>query len=247
MHADWVMGQAFMQNEGAPPTPLMIMVPAADADVIDTWDCSGMRATGSHDIILRDVFVPDAFAAVNMARGGAKPSQRAHANPIYGMPMLPFLAMSAAIPALGAARGMVKTYQERLATFIRPGADAAAAGKVPAQIRLARARLTVHTAETLIRHAARRLPKVAELPEPEKTSERLALRAEFAHAVALCREAAMILAEGAGTSILMSTEPFQRAMRDIITVSTHMVFDLDIALEQYGRGLLGLPPNTPLN
>jgi len=57
----------------------------------------------------------------------------------------------------------------------------------------------------------------------------------------------MVLTEGAGTSVHALDQPFQRAMRDLIVISTHIVFDIDTAYEQHGRGMLGLPPNTPLN
>lgn len=37
------------------------VVPRSDAiEIVETWDAMGMRTTGSHDIILRDVVVPDA-------------------------------------------------------------------------------------------------------------------------------------------------------------------------------------------
>jgi len=40
--------------------------------------------------------------------------------------------------------------------------------------------------------------------------------------------------------------PLQRIHRDIHTLSCHTVFDLELAAEQYGRLLLGLPPNAPV-
>lgn len=247
MHADWVMGNALLMREGHPPEMMIVAIPADQVEVLDTWNACGMAGTGSNDIVVKDVFVPRRFAALGIARGGSAPAQRHHANPIYGVPMLPFLAMSAAIPAAGAARGMVNLFRERMAAFARPGAESAMAEKAPPQIRLARADMLARSAEILIREAGRRLLDVPALPEPQRTNERLALRAQIAQAVILCRDAAMTLVEGAGTSILLLDQPFQRAMRDILVVSSHIVFDIDIAMEQHGRGLLGLAPNTPLN
>src|SRR6202044_2763355 len=64
-HSSWRMGGAIVTGgepdllpSGAPNVQCM-MFPAADMRVIDTWDTSGLRGTGSHDVEVNDVFVPD--------------------------------------------------------------------------------------------------------------------------------------------------------------------------------------------
>jgi hypothetical protein len=44
----------------------------------------------------------------------------------------------------------------------------------------------------------------------------------------------------------MLSHPLQRALRDINSISSHIVFDVDTAYELYGRSLVGLPPNSLL-
>ena len=39
----------------------IVVVPASSATIHDTWRVSGLRGTGSHDISLHDVFVPEAW------------------------------------------------------------------------------------------------------------------------------------------------------------------------------------------
>ena len=246
MHADWIIGNALVQQEGMRPQALMVLLPAKDAEVLDTWFMDGMAATGSNDIVVNDLFVPSAHTTTTFFERARGASERAHENPIYGAPVLPFLAMCASIPAAGAARGMVNAYRLRIGSTARPGSDTTMAGKVATQIRLARANLLARNAELLIRDVGRRLLETANLKEPELTNQRLALRAQLAMAVANCRDVAMILTEGAGTSVHALDQPFQRAMRDLVVISTHVVFDIDTAYEQHGRGMLGLPPNTPL-
>jgi alkylation response protein AidB-like acyl-CoA dehydrogenase len=246
MHANWIMGNALVQRNGSPPEPIMVLFPASKAEVLDTWRMTGMSGTGSNDIVVKDLFVPADYTVANVFRGGRSTTERNYANPIYGAPLLPFLAMSASIPAAGAVRGMVNMYRARVASAARPGSDGRLADKVAAQIRLARADLLARSAEILIRDAGHRMLKVADLKEPDQTNERLALRAQLSMAVCNCRDAAMVLVEGAGSSVHALDQPFQRAMRDILVVSTHVAFDCDIAYEQHGRGMVGLPPNTPL-
>jgi len=86
----------------------------------------------------------------------------------------------------------------------------------------------------------------ATLPVEDQLSERLAIRAQLAHAVKICRETVMMITEGAGSTVHSAGLAFNRKMRDIITVSTHLVFDYDTALEQHGRSMVGLEPNSIL-
>ena len=244
MHADWVIGNAMIATEGAPPSMLLVMMPAKDVEVLDTWHCMGMASTGSNDIVVKDVFVPERFTKMGMSRGSPVRAEAVHSIPIYGAPVIPFLAMSAAIPAIGAIRGMVNIFRDRMASFIRPGSEGAASEKAPAQIRLAKADMMARSAEILVRDAGRRMNTTAQLPEADQVKERIALRLQLAQAVILCRDGATLLVEGAGTSIMLNDHPFLRALRDILVVSTHVVFDIDSANELHGRALLNLPPNS---
>lgn len=247
MHADWVIVNTIVQRDGQPPMPMMVLLPAEQATVLDTWHMDGMAATGSNDILLKDLFIPTEHCAPNISRSGRAPGKRGYDNPIYGVPMLPFLAMSASIPALGAARAMVKAFEERLAGHVRLGSMATQSQKPAAQIRLAKAEQMVRSAELMIRDAGKRMLTLADMDEEAQTPQRQSVRAQVAHAVSICREAALLLAEGAGSGVHMLDQPFQRHLRDIMVVATHVAFDLDVAYELHGRGLVGLPPNSLLN
>ena len=41
------------------PTQHVVFYPQADAEIIDHWDTLGMRGTGSHDVAVNDIFVPE--------------------------------------------------------------------------------------------------------------------------------------------------------------------------------------------
>jgi alkylation response protein AidB-like acyl-CoA dehydrogenase len=116
MHADHVLGMVLLPQEDGEPVPLSIVVPAEKARILDTWYMAGMQATGSNDVVFEDVFIPEHYAARDIFAGG---SDVAHDNPMYRVPFLPFLGLAAAITVIGATRGMVKVYQERVQSQMR--------------------------------------------------------------------------------------------------------------------------------
>jgi alkylation response protein AidB-like acyl-CoA dehydrogenase len=50
-------GKPRLSQRGAPETRFMI-APTTACEIIDTWTVGGLRGTGSHDVMVRDVFVP---------------------------------------------------------------------------------------------------------------------------------------------------------------------------------------------
>src|SRR6185369_12537477 len=56
-HCTWLMGGALVRD-GGPPRARMMLFPAADVRIVDTWTVSGLRGTGSHDMTVEDVLVP---------------------------------------------------------------------------------------------------------------------------------------------------------------------------------------------
>lgn len=247
MHADWIMLNALEPVEGGPPVVRMMLLRAEEVTVLDTWRMAGMAATGSNDIIVEDVFVPEAYQfAVQPVRSGRGNGRAVHGPGLYGSPMLPNLCVTAAIPALGAARQAVQLCRERLGQHVKLGSMSTSVEKPAGQMRLARADLLARSAERTIRAAARENLLLGEIDEPGQTTERIRLRAEIAIAVQQCVEAVRTCCEAVGSSVHALDNPMQRLLRDVQVMQSHIVYDLDVATELHGRALVGLPPNSLL-
>jgi len=246
MHADWVMVTGVVPGE-LPPRVFFFAVPAGEVKVPDTWHVDGMSGTGSNDIVVEDVFVPE-HRVMDMGdmRTGKAHGAQLYSNPIYRMPMLPFLAVTAAIPAVGAARSAVASFRERLSTRNMHGTDQKQADKPAAQMRLAKADFLTKNAELLLRRAARSNVELGARDKPAEVSERIELRLHVAQAMAMCREAIITICEASGAGAHFVDNPIQRALRDVNVMSSHVVYDLDGALELHGRAMIGLPPNSPV-
>lgn len=247
MHADWVLAAGLLMDAGEPPKMVFYAVPVSDVTILDTWYVDGMAGTGSNDIAIDDVFVPEHRALdMGLMRTGATPGGELHDSPLYRMPMLPFLALTAAIPAIGTARAAVATFRDRLKERLVFGSDMKQMEKPAAQMRLATADMHARTAEMLVRDVGRRIVEIAERREAHIVENRISLRLQVAYAMDLCRAAIRLICEASGSGAHFIDNPLQRALRDINVMSSHVVYDLDAATEAHGRALAGLPPNSAL-
>src|SRR5262249_5320729 len=63
-HAAWLLFSALADgpDKTAPASPMFCLVPANAAVIHDTWHTGGLRATGSHDVEVTDLFVPAKMA-----------------------------------------------------------------------------------------------------------------------------------------------------------------------------------------
>lgn len=247
MHADWVMLAGVVPGE-SPPRQLFLALPADEVEVLDTWHVDGMIGTGSNDIRCEDVFVPE-HRVMDMGemRMGCAPGAKIHAhNPIYRMPMMPFLAITAAIGAVGAARSAVDHFKERIGVRTMLGTTVKQNEKASAHMRLGEAAARTQAAEMILREVGRRNVALASQDGLVSNEDRIALRAQVALAMDMCRDAVRLLVDGAGSSAHMTSSPLQRALRDVNVMASHVVYDFDAATELLGRSLIGLPPNTPV-
>src|SRR5262249_58789530 len=73
-HATWL--DAISQVEGE-SEPRLMFLPIEQATMIDTWQVSGLRGTGSFSFSISDVFVPAAFSVV------MSPKTRREPGPLY--------------------------------------------------------------------------------------------------------------------------------------------------------------------
>ncbi len=243
--ADWVLVVAQATVDGQPAVG-SFMIPSKELVIIDTWDTAGMRATGTHDVEGHDIFVPEHRANLVTSRSGGGRGAALYDNPIYRVPLSPLLAFTTAVPLVGAAQAAVQLYRERLMVHVKRGTSGSQSDKPNSQIRLAQADTMVAIAEQTVRSAMKLNLAAVQSPPEDEVAFRSRLRAQMSYAAKLCREAVILVCESSGTSIHFSSNPIQRILRDVMVMTSHVIFDFDVTMEQHGRGMLGLEPNTTI-
>lgn len=246
MDANWVMVSALAGPNDA-LFPALMLLPAADVEVVDVWHTDGMRATGSNDIVVNDVFVPThrALPALDIYKGDS-PGARLHDVPTYRWPMVPALALVAAMPVLGTAERVTELYTERLHERVMAYEGVKQKDKPAARARLGDARVRLEALRALIDRTAERIETMVRAGEHVSRAQRADARLSAAHVAAESRAIIGNLLEASGGSVHFLDNPLQRAKRDVDTVTGHIVFEHDTCLELAGALAIGMkvPPTS---
>ena len=112
MDGNWIIVGALCGPDDA-IYPALALLPIADVTIDDVWHTDGMRATGSNDVVVSDAFVPQhRLVRVVDIYTGTAPGAALHDADTYRWPMVPALALLAAMPALGSAERVAEIYAE---------------------------------------------------------------------------------------------------------------------------------------
>jgi 3-hydroxy-9,10-secoandrosta-1,3,5(10)-triene-9,17-dione monooxygenase len=216
------------------------LIPRPDYEILDTWFTSGMRGTGSKDIVVREAFVPEHRTMdPSRAGDGEWTGWELHRRRSYRLPFRCMTGWDLLTPLIGIAQGAVDEFTSRLRGTSGPGRTA---DSVLIQVRLAEAAVEVDAARELLRHSIREMLDKAERGEEFTNLDRARYRRNKNFAARLCVQAMNRLFEASGGRAIAESEAMQRFHRDIHAASHHQGLSWDAAAEDFGRQALGLPP-----
>ena len=225
-HAQWRMGGVIVPGEVLPsgaPDVRSVIFRADETRVIDTWDTSGLRGTGSHDLVVEDVVVPRnrTFSLLS-----SSPRHVDHPSPFFGV-----LAGGVAAVGLGVARAALDSFVALAKTKTPPGSKRTLAHRELVQIEVARAESMLRSARAFLFEAVTRAS--------DDRIARTDLRLAAAHAATTAAEVAGLAYRAAGGSAVYTKNPLQRHFRDANVVTQHLMVS-DSAATLAGRSLLEL-------
>ncbi|WP_329336778.1 oxidoreductase [Streptomyces sp. NBC_00663] len=225
--AEWMLAAA----PGDDGETRVFAVPGACVDVLDTWDATGLRGTGSHTAVVQDAFVPHelTFPFAELMRGGSAPGlPRCHTAPAQLAGGLLFCA-----PALGAARRALAVWSGWAA------AKAPGSGRPPHDSAAVRETLAVTSAHIdaaglLLERAARRADSDPVTPALVTGNQR-----DAAVAVGLLADVVDRLFRTGGSQLRAGSGELTRLWRDVHTVASHGVLRLEPVAAAYASTALG--------
>jgi len=242
-HADWVfLGGLILGEDGTPVDFRTFLLPRADYAIEDVWDTIGLRGTGSNDIIVEDVFVPEHRTLSFMATGKCVcPGHAVNTAPLYKLPFASVFSCSISVPVIGMAMGAYDAYIGYTRERVRASTGGKAADDSFTQLRIADAASRIDGAITAIERDIDEELAFAEAGEKIPMTLRMRVRRDQVNATGAAIGAVDRLFESAGGRALKAGTPIQRFWRDAHAGRVHAINDPEKALAMYGQSELGLP------
>ncbi|MGW5276868.1 acyl-CoA dehydrogenase family protein [Streptomyces sp. NPDC004044] len=137
-HSRWViLGGIVVDGNAAPGTPPDIrhfVIPRQDYTILeDTWNTLGLKGTGSKDVEMHDVFVPDHRVVGAMAMHDGAHEDRQPGKTLYKLKFPVVFAAAINSATVGIAQGALDVYRDYMVQ--RVSADGRVASKDPIQLK----------------------------------------------------------------------------------------------------------------
>jgi len=232
LHSDWFWGQCVIE-EGGRPQALEVLVPRRDFEVLDTWHVAGLRGSGSHDVEIRDVFVPERFTTrVGLGRANAS-------GALFRLPPFSRLAYNKVGVATGIARAALDAFIELASERVPRGMRAPLRERRFAQESIAEAETLLRSARAFVFESVEELWQDTCAGRTPTRKQRALVQLSCSKAVAASARAVELVHAAAGTSVNTLSSPLERRMRDVHVVGQHIIVSPAL-VEPASRVLLGL-------
>ncbi|WP_019201941.1 3-hydroxy-9,10-secoandrosta-1,3,5(10)-triene-9,17-dione monooxygenase oxygenase subunit [Tsukamurella sp. 1534] len=242
-HATWALlgGPAF--KDGKPVDFLTYLVPISDYVINDVWRTVGLRGTGSNDIVVEDVFVPEhralSFQQVSKCKG---PGQEVNTSPLYKLPFGSVHPSTITAPIIGMAQGAYDAHVEHQRNRVRAAYAGESAKEDPfAMVRVAEAGSEIDAAWLQLISNVNAEYELVKAGEKIPFNLRLKVRRDQVRGTERAIFAVDRMFENSGGRALAEGTPIQRFWRDAHAGRVHAANDPERAYKMFGTGEFGLP------
>jgi indole-3-acetate monooxygenase len=220
-HSTWLSGLAVVGD-----VPRIMVFPSADGQIIDTWWVTGLRATGSHDVAVSHLFVPE--ERTFWWADGPK-----HPGPLYG---LRYMLITHAAHALGVARAAIDAFVELAEVKVPTRTTVLLKDRPLIQAQVAQAEAMVQSAPDFMWRTTAEAWAEACAGRAVGGRQRAILRLAMTHAVQTPAKAVDLMWAAGGGSPIHTSSPLERCFRDIHVATQHAAV-ATLSWETIGRAL----------
>ena len=245
--SQWNMvGGVVEATNGGAPHSRVFLLHRSQYEILDTWHSTGLRGTGSNDIVCEDVFIPEAMTvAADDLKGGATPGGETNPGALYRLPVFALFPLILSGIGLGLAEVAYKTYagsiRERASRF----SGARLAELQSTQIRIGNTESRIDIARRAMLGICSDAMADARRGHVPDLETKMRYRRDVCFATNMCIEAVDLVNAGFGAQALYTNNPLQRYFRDAHAVAAHIAFSMDVAASAHGRVAIGLDTTHP--
>ena len=240
-HCQWVMLGGAELSDPEQPDMRTFLLPRTDYEIVDTWHSTELAGTGTNDIRVEDVFVPEhrtlSFADTSRCEC---PGNAVNSNSIYRLPFASVFSSTIAAASLGIARGALAEFREVLSKRFKIAFGEVARQDPHSQVKLAQASSILDAGWLQLERNIRDLTSAVTRGEPAETLLRARLRHDQAYAVARATDAIDVCFDASGGDSLRTHHRLQRCWRDLHAARHHAINEYERAATLYGQAILGI-------
>jgi len=240
-HATWVLlGGLVFNDEGQVVDFRTFLVPRERYEIVDVWNVVGLAGTGSNDIVVEDVFIPEAFTLSMAETGRCKgPGQAVNTGDLYKLQFHSLFTTTITTPIIGMARGAYEEHVTMQQNRVRASYGEKASLDPFAAVRVATASSDIDAAWALLMSNIREQQAYVARGEKIPITQRLRIRRDQVLGTQRAIDAIDLLFEASGGRALANGTPLQRAWRDAHAGRVHAANDPERALQMYGASEFG--------
>jgi 3-hydroxy-9,10-secoandrosta-1,3,5(10)-triene-9,17-dione monooxygenase len=240
-HATWVLlGGLVFGDEGQVVDFRTFLVPRERYEIVDVWNVVGLAGTGSNDIVVEDVFIPETFTLSMAETGRCKgPGQAVNTGDLYKLQFHSLFTSTITTPIIGMARGAYEEHVTMQQNRVRASYGEKASLDPFAAVRVATASSDIDAAWALLMSNIREQQAYVARGEKIPIAQRLRIRRDQVLGTQRAIDAIDLLFEASGGRALANGTPLQRAWRDAHAGRVHAANDPERALQMYGASEFG--------
>lgn len=246
-HCEWLfLGGLLPKKDGSGALEhTTFLVPKSDYTVVENWDVIGLRGTGSHDIVVDNIFVPEHRThRTNDHSDAGCPGRATNPGWLYRIPFTQVFQRAVSSACIGALDGAVNHFRARSAAHVgKHGAKTAE--DVNAQQAVTEAMMATDQLKLVLFRNYARIVHCAQTGDAMPVEERLMQRAQASSVPKLCFDRTNELLRACAASGTFKNNPVERVFRDIATGRGHIANNTDAYVRAHGGVMLGLPNTDP--
>lgn len=242
-HCQWIFLGGFCPTgpDAKGPDMRTFLLPRSDYSIKDVWHTSGLRGTGSNDIVVDDVFVPE-HRTHKLIHGFFRKSPGNLVNPsaLYKVPFGQLFVRSVSTTAIGLTAGALQAYLQPTRDRVAQSDGSAVRLEVTAQEVAARAAATVDEVKLVLKRNIDQLMAWAEAGDDMPLDRRIAFRLDSSRTVERCMAVVDELFTASGGRAIFEDHPLNRFWLDIHAARAHYANNPTKPARNLGGTLLGL-------
>ncbi|KIH70731.1 acyl-CoA dehydrogenase [Salinicoccus roseus] len=238
-HASWVGVGVKVDNGEGGKEVILPMLYKDQFTIVENWDTFGLRGSGSNQIIVEDVFVPDDMIFMpEQAEEIRRPADDDYEKdyPLYHVPLFPAFYFGFPVMAVGAAERMIEEFKKATEKRVRLMDGVRESESPRSQRVMAEITTELKAAEALLDKYITLLEEYEENGAETPNSEFFALRTKI---IKTTTEIGMRILLTLGGGALYKGGPIELFFRDIVSLATHKTSLYEDSVAAYGQDLFG--------